>query len=193
MKIVSNLKFIGKTSLIYGGVAFGFSLLGLILPDAFLVGNPLEVSGVSPEHIIGHIMWGIVAGIASFSFRYAIISGLFPIILDFDHLIQFLGVEMIPRMAHSVTFGIIIIVVTIILFGKKDLRLIGISIAAIFSHMSFDIFLGGVTEFPIFVPFVQQNFTFSEMDWIIFEFLSIGIIFVSSIIYFRKQKIKVVK
>ena len=193
MKIVSNLKFIGKTSLIYGGVAFGFSLLGLILPDAFLVGNPLEVSGVSPEHIIGHIMWGIVAGIASFSFRYAIISGLFPIILDFDHLIQFLGVEMIPRMAHSVTFGIIIIVVTIILFGKKDLRLIGISIAAIFSHMSFAIFLGGVTEFPIFVPFVQQNFTFSEMDWIIFEFLSIGIIFVSSIIYFRKQKIKVVK
>ena len=193
MKIVSNLKFIGKTSLIYGGVAFGFSLLGLILPDAFLVGNPLEVSGVSSEHIIGHIMWGIVAGIASFSFRYAIISGLFPIILDFDHLIQFLGVEMIPRMAHSVTFGIIIIVVTIILFGKKDLRLIGISIAAIFSHMSFDIFLGGVTEFPIFVPFVQQNFTFSEMDWIIFEFLSIGIIFVSSIIYFRKQKIKVVK
>ena len=193
MKIVSNLKFIGKTSLIYGGVAFGFSLLGLILPDAFLVGNPLEVSGVSPEHIIGHIMWGIVAGIASFSFRYAIISGLFPIILDFDHLIQFLGVEMIPRMAHSVTFGIIIIVVMIILFGKKDLRLIGISVAAIFSHMSFDIFLGGVTEFPIFVPFVQQNFTFSEMDWIIFEFLSIGIIFVSSIIYFRKQKIKVVK
>jgi hypothetical protein len=193
MKIVSNLKFIGKTSLIYGGVAFGFSLLGLILPDAFLVGNPLEVSGVSPEHIIGHIIWGIVAGIASFSFRYAIISGLFPIILDFDHLIQFLGVEMIPRMAHSVTFGIIIIVVMIILFGKKDLRLIGISIAAIFSHMSFDIFLGGVTEFPVFVPFVQQNFTFSGMDWIIFEFLSIGIIFVSSIIYFKKQKIKVVK
>ena len=191
--ILSNIKFIGKTSLVYGGVAVGFSLLGLILPDAFLVGNPLEVSGVSPEHIIGHIMWGIVAGIASFSFRYAIISGLFPIILDFDHLIQFLGVEMIPRMAHSVTFGIIIIVVMIILFGKKDLRLIGISIAAIFSHMSFDIFLGGVTEFPIFVPFVQQNFTFSEMDWIIFEFLSIGIIFVSSIIYFRKQKIKVVK
>ena len=193
MMILSNIKFIGKTSLVYGGVAVGFSLLGLILPDAFLVGNPLEVSGVSPEHIIGHIMWGIAVGITSFSFRHVIISGLFPIILDFDHLIQFLGVEMIPRMAHSVTFGIIIIVVTIILFGKKDLRLIGISIAAIFSHMSFDIFLGGVTEFPIFVPFVQQNFTFSEMDWIIFEFLSIGIIFVSSIIYFRKQKIKVVK
>jgi len=55
MMILSNIKFIGKTSLVYGGGAVGFSLLGLILPDAFLVGNPLEVSGVSPEHIIGHI------------------------------------------------------------------------------------------------------------------------------------------
>ena len=188
--ILSNIKFIGKTSLVYGGVAVGFSLLGLILPDAFLVGNPLEVSGVSPEHIIGHIMWGIAVGITSFSFRHVIISGLFPIILDFDHLIQFLGIEMIPRMAHSITFGIIIICVMIVLFGKKDLRLIGISVAAIFSHMSFDVFLGGVTKFPIFVPVISQNFTFSGIDWVVFEFLAIGIIFASSIIFFKKQKIK---
>lgn len=138
-------------------------------------------------------MWGISAGIASFSFRYAMISGLFPIILDFDNWIQFLGIEMIPRMAHSVTFGIIIVIVMMILFGKKDLRLIGISVAAIFSHMSFDIFLGGVTEFPVFVPLVQQNFTFGGTDWIFFEFLAIGIIFVSSIIYFKKQNIKIIK
>jgi len=190
MMILSNIKFIGKTSLVYGGGAVGFSLLGLILPDAFLVGNPLEVSGVSPEHIIGHIMWGIAAGIVSFSFRYAIISGLFPIILDFDHLIQFLGVEMIPRMAHSITFGIIIICVMVVLFGRNDLRLIGISVAAIFSHMSFDIFLGGVTKFPIFVPIVSQNFIFSGTDWILFEFLAAAIIFVVSIIFFKKQKIK---
>ena len=190
MMILSNIKFIGKTSLVYGGVAVGFSLLGLILPDAFLVGNPLEVSGVSSEHIIGHIMWGIVAGIVSFSFRYAVISGVFPIILDFDHWIQFLGIEMIPRMAHSVTFGIIIVCVMIVLFGKKDLRLIGISVAAIFSHMSFDVFLGGVTKFPIFVPVISQNFTFSGIDWVVFEFLAIGIIFASSIIFFKKQKIK---
>ena len=190
MMILSNIKFIGKTSLVYGGGAVGFSLLGLILPDAFLVGNPLEVSGVSPEHIIGHIMWGIAAGIVSFSFRYAIISGLFPIILDFDHLIQFLGVEMIPRMAHSITFGIIIICVMVVLFGRNDLRLIGISVAAIFSHMSFDIFLGGVTKFPIFVPIVSQNFIFSGTDWILFEFLAATIIFIASIIFFKKQKIK---
>ena len=189
--VLSSIFFITKTTLVYGGIAFSFSMLGVILPDAFLVGNPLEVSGITPEHIIGHIMWGLVAGIASFSFRYAVLAGLFPIILDFDHWIQFLGIEMIPRMAHSITFGFIAIGVMMILFGRKDLRLGAIAIAAVFSHMSFDIFLGGSTEFPVFVPFISQSVTFSELDWIFFEVLAIAIIFVSSIIFLRKQKIKV--
>jgi len=188
---LSSVFFIGKTSLIYASIAFGFSMLGVILPDAFLVGNPLEVSGITPEHIIGHIMWGLVAGIASFSFRYVIVSGIFPIILDFDHLIQFFGIEMIPRMAHSITFGFIAIGIMMILFGRKDLRLGAIAIAAVFSHMSFDIFLDGTTKFPVFVPFITQSVTFSGLDWIFFEVSSIAIIFVVSIIVLRKQKIKV--
>jgi len=187
---LSSIFFIGKTSIVYGAIAFGFSFIGLILPNTFLVGNPLEVSGVSFEHIFGHIMWGLVAGIVSFSFRYAILSGLFPIILDFDHWIQFLGIEMIPRMAHSITFGLIAVGVMMIIFDRKDLRLGAIAIAAVFSHISFDIFLGGRTEFPIFAPFISENITFSGVDWIFFEFLSIAIIFVASIIFFKKQKIK---
>ena len=187
---LSGIFFIGKTSVIYGGIAFGFSMLGLILPDTFIVGNPLEVSGITPEHVIGHIMFGLVAGIASFSFRYAILSGLFPIILDFDHWIQFFGIEMIPRMAHSITFGFIAVIVMMALFGRKDLRLGAIAIAAVFSHMSFDIFLGGTTEFPIFVPFISQSVTFSGLDWIFFEVLAIVIIFVASIIVIKKQKVK---
>ncbi|KAF6245744.1 hypothetical protein [Nitrosopumilus sp. b2] len=188
--IISSIFFIGKTSAAYGSIAFGFSMLGLILPGTFLVGNPLEVSGVSIEHITGHIMWGLAAGIVSFSFRYAILSGLFPIILDFDHWIQFFGIEMIPRMAHSITFGFIAIGIMMIIFDRKDLRLGAISIAAVFSHISFDIFLSGTSEFPIFVPFSSQSFIFSGTDWIVFEFLAIAIIFVASVIVLRKQKIK---
>ena len=188
--ILSSMFFIGKTSIVYGVLAFSFSILGLILPNTFLVGNPLEVSGISFEHVFGHIMWGLVAGIVSFSFRYAIISGLFPIILDFDHLIQFFGIEMIPRMAHSIIFGLIAVGVMMVIFNKKDLRLGAIAIAAVFSHMSFDIFLVGGTEFPIFAPFTSENITFSESYWILFQFISITIIFVASIIFLRKQKIK---
>lgn len=166
-------------------------MFGMILPDAFLVGNPLEVSGITPEHIVGHILWGLVAGIASFSLRYAVLSGLFPIILDFDHWIQFFGIDMIPRMAHSITFGFIAIVIMMIIFGRKDFRLGAIAIAAVFSHISFDIFLGGTSKFPIFVPFITKNVTFSGLDWIFFEALAISIIFVASIIVLRKQKIRI--
>jgi hypothetical protein len=190
VKITSNIFFILKTSAVYGTIAVGFSMLGLILPDAFIVGNPLEVSGISFEHVFGHILWGLVIGIVSFSFRYAILAGLFPIILDFDHWIQFLGIEMIPRMAHSITFGILAIVIMMFIFGRKDLRLGAISICAVFSHISFDIFLGGTSKFPVLVPFSTKNLTFSGTDWILFEFISIAIIFVASIIFFRKQKIK---
>ena len=189
--ISSNIFFVVKTCSVYGAIAFGFSMLGLILPNAFLVGNPLQVSGVSFEHVFGHILWGLVIGIASFSFRYAIISGLFPIILDFDHWLQFLGIEMIPRMAHSITFGIIAVVIMMLIFDRKDLRLGAIAIAAVFSHISFDIFLGGSTEFPIFTPFRSENIIFSGYDWILFQFLGIAIIFLASIIFFRKQKISV--
>ena len=188
--ISSNIYFIVKTCSVYGAIAVGFSMLGLILPNAFLVGNPLEVSGVSFEHIFGHILWGLAIGIASFSFRYAIISGLFPIILDFDHWLQFLGIEMIPRMAHSITFGIIAIVIMMLIFDRKDLRLGAITIAAVFSHMSFDIFLGGSTGFPIFTPFRSENIIFSGYDWILFQLLSVAIIFLASIIFFKKQKIR---
>jgi hypothetical protein len=188
--ILSNVFFILKTSIVYGIIAFGFSILGLILPDTFIVGNPLEVSGISFEHVFGHIVWGLAIGIASFSFRYAILAGLFPIILDFDHLIQFLGIEMIPRMAHSITFGVIAIVIMMSIFGRKDLRLGAIAIASVFSHMSFDIFLTGTTEFPILIPWVSKNSIFSGTDWILFEFLAAAIIFVASIIFFKKQKIK---
>ena len=187
---LSNILFIGKTSIAYGVLAFSFSMIGLILPNSFVVGNPLEVSGISFEHVFGHIVWGLAIGIASFSFRYAILSGLFPIILDFDHWIQFLGIEMIPRMAHSITFGFVAVIIMMSVFGRKDLRLGAISIAAVFSHMSFDIFLTGTSDFPVFVPFVLEKFTFSGTYWIIFEFLAASLIFAASIIVFRKQKIK---
>ena len=191
--IASSIFFIGKASIVYGALAFSFSMIGLILPNSFVVGNPLEVSGISFEHVFGHIMWGLVAGIASFSFRYAILSGLFPIILDFDHLLQFFEVEMIPRMAHSFTFGLIVMVVMMVIFGKKDLRLAAISIAAVFSHLSFDIFLVGGTEFPVLAPFTSEFITFTEPYWILFQFISIALIFVASIIFFKKQKIKIMK
>jgi len=102
--------------------------------------------------------------------------------LDADHLLQLLDIEMIPRMAHSLPFILIAVAVMVLLFGKKDLRLIAVSIAAVFCHMSFDIILGGSTQFPVFAPFTSQFFTFSGVDWIIFQVVAVAIILTASII-----------
>ena len=177
-----SICFIVKASLVYGGIAFAFSMLGTVLSDAFVIGNPLYHSTTTPEHVVGHIVWGLIPGLAFLSLRYIILAGLFPIILDADHLLQFLEIEMIPRMAHSMPFILIIIVVMMLLFGKKDLRLIAVSIAAVFCHMSFDTILGGSTEFPVLAPFTSQFFTFSGIDWIVFEVIAVAIIITASVI-----------
>ena len=179
---VPNIYFIVKASLVYGGTALAFSALSTVLPGALVLGNPFEVSNITPEHIIGHIIWGLIPGLAFLSLRYIILAGLFPIILDADHLLQLLEIEMIPRMAHSLPFALIVIIVIILLFGKKDLRLCAVSIAAVFSHISFDIILGGSTQFPILAPFTSKLFTFSGIDWIIFQAIAIAIILTASVI-----------
>ena len=181
--------FILKTSTAYGSIAFLFSFIGLILPNAVILGSPID-SNITVEHVMGHIAWGLVVGIVSFSLRYFTIAGLFPIILDVDHLLQFLDVEMIARMAHSIPFAFVAIIVIIIIFGKKDLRLIAISFAAVFAHMSFDIFLGGSTQFPILAPLTSQFFGFAGYDWIIFQLIAMGIIGSASVIFLIKQKSK---
>jgi len=164
-----NFAFIIKASILYGILAAVFSLFGPSLPSSYLVGNPLEVSGISAEHLIGHVMWGLMIGLVTFRLKYFLIAGIFPIILDSDHLIQFLGIEVVPRMAHSVSFGLIAILVMMMVFGKKDYLLGAISFAAVLSHISFDILLGGTTEFPLFTPFITEVTIFQGLDWIWME------------------------
>ena len=186
MNASPSIYFIAKAALVYGGIALAFSMLCTVLPDAYVVGNPLEASTTTPEHVIGHIIWGLIPGLAFLSLRYIILAGLFPIILDADHLLQLLEIEMVPRMAHSLPFILIAIVVMMLLFGKKDIRLIAVSAAAVFSHMSFDIILSGSTVFPVLAPFSGEFFWFSGIDWIIFQVIAATIILTASVIVKKK-------
>ncbi len=186
-KIFYDLFFILKISLLFGAFSFSFSIISLFLPDSFVVGNPLLVSGISLEHIMGHILWGFAAGIVTFSVKYVLLCGLLPLVLDFDHLLQFLELDMIPRMAHSISFGIIVFVILMAIFGKKDLRIPAVSLAAVFVHMSFDILLVGETKFPLFVPFMTQMFIIGGNSWIYFLLFGITITFILSVIQLKKN------
>jgi len=182
-----NFAFIVKTSTLYGILAAVFSLVGLSLSSTYLVGNPLEVSGISVEHVIGHIVWGLMIGLVTFRLKYFLIGGIFSIILDTDHLIQFLGIEVVPRMAHSISFGLIAIFVMMIIFGKRDYLLGAISFAAVLSHISYDILLNGTSEFPFFTPFTSEVTIFQGYDWILMEIVAVMLVGISVLISKRKK------
>jgi len=129
----------------------------------------------------------LVVGIATFSIRYAILSGLFSLALDADHLIQFLDLEMIPRFSHSILFAIAIFVVFYFLFGKKDVRLPVLASMSIFVHISFDIILGGFSEFPFLIPFVDRMIGFEVFSWFVFEAISIISVLLVSIYYLKNR------
>jgi hypothetical protein len=185
---LKSLHFILKSIILYASLSAAFSILGLfqileqLLPKSYLIGNPLEVSGISIEHVVGHVIFGMIVGIASRRIRYVAIAGLFPIALDADHLIQFLNLEAVPRMAHSILFGLISMPLMMLFVGKKDYLLGAISFSAVLAHVSFDILLGGTTSFPLFIPVINKMITFQGHDWIIFLLIAIVIVGIARII-----------
>ena len=196
MNISQQIKFFVKSCAIFSVLSFGFSLTGFLFPDdSYIIGDPLIVSNPTLEHIFGHIFFGMIAGAISLSLKYVFMGGAFALLVDADHLLQFLNVEMIGRMVHSVPYAIIIAVILLYVFGKKDYRLAAISFSAILSHIAFDIwfvgqiFPGSTGGFPLFSPFTVEIIKFQGLDWLYLEILAIVIIGVIAILD-RKISIK---
>ena len=196
MKVSEQIKFFIKACVIFSVLSFGFSLTGFLFPDdSYVIGSPLTVSSPTLEHIFGHVAFGMIAGAISLSLRYVFLSGALALMVDADHLLQFFNVEMISRMSHSIPFAIIIAVVMLYVFGKKDYRLAAISFFAIISHIAFDILLigqiypDGIGRFPLFAPFTLEFFQFQGLDWLYLEILAVGIVGIIAILD-RKISIK---
>lgn len=185
---MEQLKFILKSSFLYAALSAAFSTIGLVpffgevLPQRYVIGNPLEVSGISPEHVIGHISFGLIAGLATLKLRYIAIAGLLPIALDADHLIQFLNLEAVPRLGHSVAFGLLAAPAMMALTGKKDLVLGTVSFSAVLSHISFDVLLEGGSKFPFLIPFQNNMVSIQGADWIVFLAAAVAIVGTASLL-----------
>jgi len=185
---LKSLRFILKSITLYAAFSAAFSILGIFpifeqfLPKPYLIGNPLESSGISIHHIAGHVVFGLMVGVASMRIRYLAIAGIFPIALDADHLIQFLNLEAIPHMAHSILFGVVSIPLMMFFVGKKDYLLGAVCFSAVLAHVSFDILLGGTTtSFPLFMPIINKMITFQGYDWITFLLIAIAIVGITRI------------
>ena len=196
-----HVKFILKNSIIFASLSFTFSIIGTMFPESpntWIVGNPLEdliVSGIGIQHIIGHVLWGCIIGLGTLSIRYIILGGGFALLLDADHLLQFLDIEMVVRMSHSFPFAIIGVIIFYFISRGKDLRICAVVFAAVLSHIAFDIFLsdiafgGDYSSFPLFSPFLLDGFMFKGYDWLIFEFIGVLIVAIVSYVSIKKEKI----
>jgi len=191
MKLIKQPKrdviFVTKATLVYGSLATTFSILGIILPERVYLDNPI-VGGLDVEHILGHIFWGLMIGAISLSLRYFLLAGSFTIIIDADHLIQFLDIEAIGRMGHSIPFGFVSVIVLMIIFGRRDYLLGSTVFAAMLAHISFDT-LTGSGNFPLFVPFFDDLVRFPDSFWFVFLLVGIGLV-LSTKIFTRSQKYK---
>jgi len=185
---IKSVLFLIKTTLMYGFLAVGFSLIGLILPGASPPGDPLASATV--EHIGGHIVWGMIAALAALSFRHIFAGGLFTIVLDADHLVNFLNIDVVIRMDHSIPFALLALIVMMLIFGRKDFLLGSISFAAVFSHLSFDTFLDA-GKFPILTPFSDHIATFEGTDWIILQLVAISAVVLAKLITDKKKRLSV--
>ena len=196
MDISKQIKFFIKSCVIFSILSFGFSLIGFTFTDdSSIIGSPLIVGNPSLEHIFGHVLFGMIAGAVSLSLRYVFLSGALALLVDADHLLQFLDVEMISRMIHSLPFAIIIAVIMLYVFGKKDYRLAVISFSAIISHIAFDTWFvgqihpGSTGGFPLFSPITLEIFQLQGLDWLYLEILAVVIIGIIAVLN-RKISIK---
>ena len=192
LKLTQVRKFI-ITLGIFTLISFSFSTIGLGFEDHSefrVIGNPFEVSSISIQHILGHVFWGMIAGLLSLRLNYVFLCGGFALLLDADHLLQFLDVEMIVRMSHSIPFAIIVGFIMLGISKFRDFRLAAVSFSAIISHLAFDIWLSGQsgfgsTQFPLFSPFSVDMIILSEYSWLFLEIFAFGVV---GIIAFMNRK-----
>ena len=189
------LKFILKNSIIFALVSFGFSMIGAFFPESeftVVIGNPLVVSSVTYEHVLGHVFWGAIIGLGTLSIRYIVIGGSFAIFLDSDHLLQFLDIELVSRMSHSLPFGVIAAIVFFVITRGKDIRISVVAFGAVLSHIAFDIFLADValgtgTNFPLFSPFTFETVSLQGLDWLGIQIVGVSLVAITSYFFKRKE------
>ena len=190
-----HIKFILKNSIIFAIVSFAFSMIGAFFPESeftFVIGNPLVVSSVTYEHVLGHVFWGAVIGLGTLSIRYIILGGSFAIFLDSDHLLQFLDIELVSRMSHSIPFAVIVSIVFFVILRGKDIRICAVAFGAVLSHIAFDVFLADVllnsaTKFPLFSPFTFETVSLQGLDWLGIQIIGVSIVAITSYFFKRKE------
>ena len=105
---------------------------------------------------------------------------------------NFLDIELVSRMSHSIPFAVIVSIVFFVVLRRKDIRICAVAFGAVVSHIAFDIFLADValnsdTEFPLFSPFTFETVSFQGLDWLGIQIIGVTVVVFASYFYKRKE------
>ena len=181
-----DILFIVGVSLVYCSLSASFSLVSMIFSDRMVLLNPIEHGSLTLKEIVGHFIFGAVAGIVTLRLKYILLGGILAVLIDSDHLVGLLNLEGMPRMGHSITFAILSTILLMLVFHKKDYRLGAIVATSVLAHISYDVFDGGF-GYPIFTPFVNKIIELPRDGWMILEIAAIVIVGIVSILVKRKE------
>lgn len=164
------------------------SFVGLFASTALFYphqsGKELDLLGffVSDAYFEFPMNFGItflIVGFLSLNLRLALLSGLFSLFLDVDHIPLILGLTDVGRPAHSIFFIVIVSLTLGYVFRKWDkfnYPLSAIVCTAFFAHLAIDNYVLGLI--PIFMPFSSWMI---GIEWFSFVFILLAVLFVLSI------------
>jgi hypothetical protein len=100
-----ELTIIVLISLIFGGLGFLYSFLGLFDQGDIIVRlEPLRA--LSIQEIGGHFLFGFIVGLPSKNMAFALLIGLMTLTIDADHLLNLAGLHIQGRIDHSILFAV---------------------------------------------------------------------------------------
>jgi len=176
-------------SLLFGGLGFSYSFLGLL--DYHQVIRPLEVFRIlTVQEIGGHFVFGFLVGLPSKNLSVALLTGLMALTIDADHFLNIAGFHIQGRIDHSIPFAIssaIIIGIaamcisnTKILQSNRNKTILSLGYKSKHNednNKSNSIFENNNARFPIFAPFSFTQYLIPQIFALPIELVGMLIIY----------------
>ena len=165
-------------AVVYAALALAWSLFGFLSPVAPPPHYHEYSLGQLVQEVGGHILFGAVAALPTLDPALIMLCGAESILIDADHLLPAFNVPVEPRIAHSISFALVVGLLTARAAreGGKGRGVLGVAWAALAAHMSFDVFAGD-GFFPLLAPFTLADFPFPFYSWPLLEAMAIGLSF----------------
>ncbi len=170
----TNLKFVVAISLFYFVLSFAYSFIGFL---ARTPGN--QYYEYSPTRLLveigGHLLFGFLAAIPFLDVEIILLTAAFSIVIDADHILSALKLDVAGRPDHSILFAIVATLLLIYTSRKarldegRRLKLAFVVAVSMLAHFAYDVFAGNGSVFQFLIPFNFKEFEIAYGGWLNFE------------------------